>query len=63
MKQTPMLFVGGLSKRVFLATRWHTEGGSLVADEKHDVTDQFVTVALELNEDWWNTKTEEAQRG
>jgi hypothetical protein len=57
----PRLFVGGLSKRVFLATRWHTEGEMVVADEKVDITDQFVAVALELDEDWWNTKTQEAQ--
>lgn len=54
MKQTPRLFVGGLSKRVFLATRWHTEGDVMVADEKHDVTDEFVAVWRELPEDWWN---------
>lgn len=62
MKQAPRLFVGGLSKRVFLATRWHIEGDRLVADEKHDITDQFVAVAFELDEDWWNAKTEEASR-
>ena len=58
MKQRPMLYVGELSQRVFLATRWTRTGGAFEALEKHDVTDQFVAVARELSADWWNEQTE-----
>lgn len=55
----PRLFRGGLSGRVFVATRWHFEpSGVMVADEKFDVTDQFVAVAHEFDDDWWNAQSE-----
>lgn len=56
----PKLFVGELSQRVFLATKWHQKGRVFVVDEKVDVTEQFVAVALQLDEDWWNEKSAEA---
>lgn len=58
MKQEPMLYVGELSSRVLLATRYLRDGDYIEALEKYDVTDQFVRVAFELGEDWWNAKAE-----
>lgn len=59
-KQTPMLYVGGLSKRVFIATRWRIDPttGAHEALEKFDITDNFVGVAHELGEDWWEAKAD-----
>lgn len=31
-----------LTGRAYAVTRWHTEGGRIVADTKHDVTDDVV---------------------
>lgn len=58
-----LLMRGGLTGAVFAVTKWREKDGLIEAIEKHDVTDQFVAVALEFDEDWWNTKTEEAQGG
>ena len=51
MRKTPILFVGGLSGRVFVATKYHREKGCFVADEKFDVTDNFHEIAAEINPD------------
>lgn len=47
MAQTPLLYVGGLSGRVFVATRYRQQGHVDVR-EKFDVTDQFQSIATEL---------------
>ena len=47
-KNPPLLFEGGLSKRVFVATRYRVrdaEKGLIEAQEKFDVTDQFEEIA------------------
>jgi hypothetical protein len=60
VRERPFLYIGGLSDRVFLATRYtrHRDGAFEVLEE-FDITDQFVDVALTLDEDWWNAKSDE----
>lgn len=48
MSEQPVLFQGGLSGRVFVATKWHWDSdGRQIADEKFDVTESFEDVANE----------------
>jgi hypothetical protein len=49
MSQLPVLYVGGLSGRVFLTTRYHqAKDGTVSALDKFDVTSEFEKVAVEL---------------
>lgn len=44
----PRLYVGGLSGRVFCTTNYTEHANTVRAITKHDVTDDFERVALEL---------------
>lgn len=48
MKQKPMLMLGPLTGRIYIATRWKDlGGGTFEAIEKFDVTSQFIAVKEE----------------
>ena len=44
----PRLYVGGLSGHVFCTTDYTEHAGTVRANTKHDVTDDFERVAVEL---------------
>lgn len=48
-KKPPLLLLGGLTRSVFVTTRWSAlESGGIEAHEKYEVTDQFETIARSL---------------
>lgn len=50
-KNPPILMAGGLTDRVFIATRYTDKGdGTFVVHEKWDVTDEFDLIAKERSE-------------
>lgn len=68
--KTPRLLRGGLTGRIYIVTRYtETPDGTVIADEKHDVTDQFDDIiteaqaqALEAAADDWNRLDPDAWR-
>jgi hypothetical protein len=49
-KNPPLIFVGGLSNRIFCATRYTRDAdGKFTAHEKFDVTDQVGAALAELD--------------
>jgi hypothetical protein len=51
-KQPPRLFVGGLSGRIFVATRYRlAAGGGFIVDTKYDVTEDFEYIEAEREQE------------
>lgn len=47
-RTTPILVrKGGLSGRWYAITRFHLKGALIVADQKHDVTDDLIAALIE----------------
>lgn len=55
----PLLVRSGLTNRVYVVTRYKRGPHGIVAETKHDVTDQFVDLAFEFSDDWWNEQADD----
>lgn len=44
----PRIVLGGVSRRIYVATRWHEVSGIVVADEFFDVTDEVLSAVASL---------------